>query len=48
MITKQELIKMLSIAVQDKWELEGQIKLLQDQLRMVTLKEQQKENKKEE
>lgn len=52
MITKQELIKMLNIAIQDKYEIEGQIKLLQDQLRMVMLKEQKiqekiKEDKKE-
>lgn len=44
MISKEELIKLLSVALQDKYELDGQIKLLNDQLRMIALKEEKIEN----
>lgn len=39
MITKEELKKMLDVSIRAAYELEGQIKLLRDQIRIVILKE---------
>lgn len=39
MINKQELIKLLGVAMVEKSKLDGQIELLGDQLRMISQKE---------
>jgi len=41
MINKQELIKLLSVAMEEKAKLEGQIDLIHGQLRMIQQKEEQ-------